>query len=62
MKTTISTIGTARLLPVYLEDAPQPAFAHQLDLLIAHAGDLVEWLPPVHISHVRRPCRCGDCV
>jgi hypothetical protein len=54
MKTTLSTIGSARLLPVYLEDAPQAAFARQLDVLMAHAGDLVEWLPPVHISHAPR--------
>jgi hypothetical protein len=42
---------TARLLPVYLEDAPQPSFVRQLETLVGLAGDGVAWLPPVHISH-----------
>jgi hypothetical protein len=41
---------TARILPVYLEPSPQPSFARQLDALRLLAEDLVEWLPPVHIS------------
>lgn len=49
-----SATRPARLLPVYLEDEPQPAFARQLDALVTHAGALVEWLPPVHVSHARR--------
>jgi hypothetical protein len=51
MKTTLPKTGSAQLLPVYLEDTLQAAFARQLDILVGHAGDLVEWLPPVHISH-----------
>jgi hypothetical protein len=41
---------TARVLPVYLEPSPQPSFERQLDALRLLAEDLVEWLPPVHIS------------
>ncbi|MCU1474818.1 hypothetical protein [Amnibacterium sp.] len=39
----------ARLLPVRLEETPQPSFVRQLDTLHALAGDGVDWLDPVHI-------------
>ena len=40
-----------QLLPVFLEDSPTTAFTHQLDTLKQLSHDLVEWLPPVQISH-----------
>jgi hypothetical protein len=45
---------SARILPVYLEPSPQPSFTRQLDALRLLAEDLVEWLPPVHISAAAR--------
>jgi hypothetical protein len=61
MKTTLSpTARPARLLPVYLEDEPQAAFHRQLAALVPLAGELVEWLPPVHIS--RAPGVAADAV
>src|SRR5829696_4179469 len=44
----------ARLLPVFLEDEPQPSFHRQLEALVAHSGDLVEWQSPLHISRAHR--------
>ena len=41
----------ARLVPVYLEDEPQPSFAHQLETLRTLSAELVDWLPPVQIAH-----------
>ncbi|RWZ64577.1 hypothetical protein ELQ92_07430 [Labedella populi] len=46
------TVAPARLLPVYLEDSPQPSFTRQMDAMKKHAGALVEWLTAVHVSAV----------
>ncbi|NQW72305.1 MAG: hypothetical protein HQ453_06210 [Actinobacteria bacterium] len=40
----------AHLLPVFLEDEPQPAFVRQLDSLSHLLDGQVTWLEPVHIS------------
>jgi len=39
-----------RLLPVFLESAPQPAFHAQMEHLRRHLGDLVEWRDPAPIE------------
>ncbi len=47
----------ARLLPVFLEDTPQPSFVRQLEALRALAGSTVAWLDPVRIGEATGvPC------
>ncbi|WP_432571721.1 hypothetical protein [Kineococcus sp. SYSU DK005] len=43
-------VPPARLLPVHLEDEPQPAFLEQLEHLRRLSGDLVRWMEPVPIA------------
>lgn len=40
----------AHLLPVFLEDQPQPSFGRQLDALRGLLDGQVTWLEPVHVS------------
>lgn len=39
----------ADILPVFLEDEPQPSFLRQLEALRAHGAGLVTWLEPAHL-------------
>ncbi len=54
MTTLPAPARLATLLPVYLEDEPQPSFSRQLDALMTLDGGLVTWLPPVHVSKAQR--------
>jgi hypothetical protein len=47
-------MSAPRILPVFLEDRPQPSFTRELDSLKLLAEDLVEWLEPVHIANAAR--------
>jgi hypothetical protein len=44
------TLKTPRLLPVYLEETPQPAFTRQLDHLHRALGELAQWSAPARID------------
>ena len=46
----VSPASRPRLVPVYLEDEPQPSFWRQLERLHDLAGDLVQWLEPAPLS------------